>query len=68
MTYISNYSEGLDEDDEEGAMLVDEYVTGLHDERSLDFYNGEGTLNRHLLRTFLDMADGILSKRANRST
>jgi hypothetical protein len=67
MTYISNYSEGLDEDDEEGAMLVDEYVTGLHDEQSLEFYNGEGTLNRDLLRTFLDTADKILSKRPNRS-
>jgi len=63
MTYISNYSEGLDEDDEEGAMLVDEYLTGLHDEQSLEFYNGESTLNRHLLRKFLDMADGILSKK-----
>jgi hypothetical protein len=65
MKFISDYSERLEDDDSDGYMQVDEWLSWIWSDHMIDFMNRESTLNRNLLGRFLKAAPKILQNPRN---
>jgi hypothetical protein len=65
MKFISDFSDLLEDDDVDGHMQVDEWLSWIWSDHMIDFMNGESTLNRNLLGRFLKAAPKILQNPRN---
>lgn len=65
MKFISDYSERLEDDDGDGYMQVDEWMSLIWADEMMEFMNRESTLNRNLLGKFLQAASKILQNPRN---
>ena len=65
MTFINDYSEVHEDDDDDSWMQVDEWLSQIWADHMIEFMNRESTLNRSLLGRFLDAAPRILQDPRN---
>jgi hypothetical protein len=65
MTFITDYSEVHEDDDDDSWMQVDEWLAQIWADHMIEFMNRESTLNRSLLGRFLDAAPRILQDPRN---
>lgn len=65
MTFISDYSEAHEDDDDDSWMQVDEWLAQIWADHMIEFMNRESTLNRSLLGRFLEAAPRILQDPKN---
>jgi hypothetical protein len=65
MTFINDYSEAHEDDDDDSWMQVDEWLAQIWADHMIEFMNRESTLNRSLLGRFLDAAPRILQDPRN---